>query len=133
MRQIVRDGIVLATYIPAQTAWRPGLNFFSADGDFVQVGTWGYDAGKVLARHAHNRVTRAVTHTQEVLLIRRGRLRADIYDAAGVLAEQVEAGPGDLLVLLNGGHGYEVLEDGTEVLEIKNGPYPGADLDRTRF
>jgi hypothetical protein len=40
---------------------------------------------------------------------------------------------GDILILLQGGHGYEILEDGTQVLEVKNGPYIGADLDRRRF
>jgi hypothetical protein len=35
--------------------------------------------------------------------------------------------------LLRGGHGYEILEDGTQVLEVKNGPYLGPDVDRRRL
>jgi len=42
-------------------------------------------------------------------------------------------GTGDVAILLRGGHGYEILEDGTEVLEVKNGPYVGADRDRRRL
>jgi hypothetical protein len=51
-------------------------------------------------------------------------------------AEEVETlilEAGDVLVLLSSGHGYRILEDGTRVIEIKNGPYPGADVDRRRI
>jgi hypothetical protein len=40
---------------------------------------------------------------------------------------------GDTIILLNGGHGYEILSDNTKVLEVKNGPYVGADKDRERL
>lgn len=36
-------------------------------------------------------------------------------------------------MLLAGGHGYRIEADGTEVLEVKNGPYAGAAADRVRF
>ena len=47
--------------------------------------------------------------------------------------EKLIAKEGDTLILLRGGHGYKVLEDGTQVLEIKNGPYVGAEKDRRRI
>jgi hypothetical protein len=37
------------------------------------------------------------------------------------------------MVLLAGGHGYEILEDNTKILEVKNGPYLGASEDRKRI
>jgi hypothetical protein len=40
---------------------------------------------------------------------------------------------GDVLALFNGGHGYEVLEDNTRVLEVKNGPYLGPEVDRRKI
>lgn len=130
----IKDGEqVLARHIPADAAWNGGLNFFSPYEDFQQVGTWVYSAGKKLAAHAHNSVAREVTWTQEVLYVRRGRLRAEIYDSKDHKVTELEAGPGDVLILLSGGHGYEILEDGTEVLEVKNGPYVGADRDRRRL
>ena len=30
-------------------------------------------------------------------------------------------------------HGYTISEDDTTVLEIKNGPFLGADVDKTKF
>lgn len=132
--QEIREGeIVLARHIPSEDAWGNGLKFFSPDRDYVQVGTWGYAAGKELLAHAHNQVPREVLWTQEVLYIRKGRLRAYIFDSSSQKVAEIEAGEGDLMILLAGGHGYQVMEDGTQVLEIKNGPYVGAEQDRKRL
>ncbi len=38
---------------------------------------------------------------------------------------------GDVILLVNGGHGFEMLEK-TEIIEIKQGPY-AHDKDKTRF
>jgi hypothetical protein len=38
---------------------------------------------------------------------------------------------GDVILLSNGGHGFEVLEE-VEMIEVKQGPYCG-DEDKTRF
>ena len=40
---------------------------------------------------------------------------------------------GEVIILLRGAHGYEILEDNTQVLEFKNGPYLGAEIDRKRI
>ena len=74
-----------------------------------------------------------VLHTQEVVFIKEGRIRADIYTEKEEFLKSVELGTGDTILLLNGGHGYEILEDNTKILEVKNGPYVGADKDRKRI
>lgn len=131
--EINEGNLILARHVPEVDAWADGLKFFSPDGDYQQVGTWGYNQGKSLLAHTHNEVSREVLWTQEVLYIRRGRIRADIYDTNGKKIAKLVACTGDILMLLRGGHGYEILEDGTQVLEIKNGPYVGADADRRRL
>ena len=40
-------------------------------------------------------------------------------------------GEGDFLLLLGGGHSFEMLED-SELIEIKQGPYAG-DKDKKRY
>lgn len=130
----VKEGdMVLARHIPANAAWNEGLNFFSQDSEFIQVGTWGYGEGKELKAHIHNEVSRQVLWTQEVIFVRSGKLRARIYNTEEQLVEQLIVVAGDVIILLRGGHGYDILENGTQVLEIKNGPYVGADLDRRRL
>ena len=129
----IKDGdTVLARHVTAEE-WGEGLKFFSADADFIQVGIWGYDEGKELLAHAHNDVPRTFNITQETLYIRKGRIRASIYDKSLKLIDEREVGEGDIITLMYGGHGYTILEDGTQVLEVKNGPYVGAEADRVRF
>ena len=133
IREIKEDGQVIARLIPAEDAWGDGLKFFSNEVDFVQVGTWGYPSGKQLLAHTHNPAPREAKWTQEVLFVRRGSLQADIYDGKKKKIAEWIVKEGDIVVLLGGGHGYRILTDGTQVLEIKNGPYPGAETDRTRL
>lgn len=130
----IKEGkLVLARHIPARLAWRDGLNFYSSDDDFIQVGIWGYDDGRHLKAHIHNEVSREVLWTQEVLYVRSGKIRANVFDTAEQKVAELIVDEGDIVILLRGGHGYDILADGTQVLEIKNGPYVGPDLDRRRF
>lgn len=130
----IKDGeTVLARYVPATALWNEGLSFFSDDSEFVQVGTWGYQEGKNLLAHSHNKVVREVDRTQEVIYVKQGAILASIYDQANEKVRELRVSEGDLIILLGGGHGYEIVEDNTQVLEMKNGPYAGAEKDRTRL
>lgn len=131
--EIKEGDLVLARHIPADVAWQDGLNFYSQDNDFIQVGIWGYDEGKELKAHIHNEVKREVLWTQEVLFVRKGKVLANIFDTAENKISEIEVNAGDVIILLRGGHGYDILEDGTQVLEVKNGPYVGPDMDRRRL
>jgi hypothetical protein len=129
----VKEGdTVLARHVTSEE-WSKGLKFFSNERDFVQVGIWGYDSGKRLLAHTHNKVPREVGYTQEVLYIRKGRVAARIFNSKRELVAEREVREGDIITLMYGGHGYRILEDDTQVLEVKNGPYVGADRDRVRF
>jgi len=110
-----------------------GLCPYSDDSDFVQVLSWNYQGGKKLNRHTHLQVPRSATHTQEAIVVLSGQLRADVFDGKRQLIGQILLGAGECMVFLQGGHGFEILDDGTRVVEIKNGPYPGAEKDRKRF
>jgi hypothetical protein len=129
---IKKDNEVLAKLIPSED-WNEGLGFYSEDDDFIQVGTWRYNSGKELLAHIHNEVERKINRTQEVLYIRKGKISAKIYDLQENFVEEITVNQGDTLILLNSGHGYTILEDDTQVLEVKNGPYLGAEVDRRRI
>lgn len=133
MIKILDNDIHIATYIPQNTLFQPGLQFFSADSDFIQCGAWNYSKGKHLQAHVHNPVERTCGWTQEILFVQKGRLLAHIYGTSDTLIKEIELQPGDVLILLRGGHGYTMLEDNTCVLELKNGPYVGAEQDRRRL
>jgi hypothetical protein len=85
----------------------------------------------VIKPHVHNPVPRAVQYTQEALFLRRGRLRVDFYNADRCYTESRVLGPGDVILLIAGGHGFEVIEE-VDMVEVKQGPYAG-DMDKTQF
>ena len=123
----------LLAIIVSPIQWKEGLDFITTDEEFIQVGTWNYDKGKVLDRHFHNIVNRSSNLTQECVVVMSGSMLVDIYDDEQTLLGSKRLAAGDFAVFLAGGHGYEILEDGTRIIETKNGPFLGVDLDKTRF
>src|SRR6185369_5395734 len=94
------------------------------------------DGTKTVALIISNRfekpgITFFTEYTQEVLFIRRGRLRVDFYDETKQYLSSRILEAGDVILLIQGGHGFEVLED-LEMFEVKQGPYVG-EVDKTRF
>jgi hypothetical protein len=132
MQKIQTDDQVYAIRLTPDD-FKEGLSFFTNDEDFLQVGSWNYPKGKKLAAHNHNTASRVVDRTQEVVMVISGRMLASVYNEEDILVEEVEVCNGEILVLLAGGHGYEIMEQGTRVLEIKNGPYLGPEIDRRRL
>ena len=110
---------------------RPGVNFFTPGDLSHQLAHMQHPAGKVIDAHFHNPIPRTVTYSQETLFIKRGRLRVDFFDENQAYLESRELKAGDVILLIKGGHGFEVLEE-LEMIEVKQGPYAG-DEDKTRF
>lgn len=110
----------------------PGLHFITPDESFQQVGIWVYDKGKRLGPHRHIPQNRNVSRTHEVVYVQKGKMRASIYDEENCLLKDIILNEDDLLIAIAGGHGYEILENDTQVIEVKNGPYIG-EKDRETF
>jgi hypothetical protein len=109
----------------------PGVNFCTPDNFSQQLAFIRQGKGKIIEAHVHNPVLREVLLTQEVLHIIKGRLRVDFYDDETNYIESRILISGDTIILVSGGHGFEVLEE-IEMIEVKQGPYVG-DGDKTRF
>jgi hypothetical protein len=109
----------------------PGIHFFTPNHFSQQLAYMRHPAGKVIQAHVHNPVTREVSYTLEVLFLKRGKLRADFFSDQQEYLESRILEAGDVILLIKGGHGFEVLEE-IEMYEVKQGPYAG-DQDKTRF
>lgn len=130
VERIEHAGELLALIVRSEFD-RPGISFFTPDDLSQQLAYMRHPAGKVIDAHVHNPVTRSVAYTQETLFIKRGRLRVDFFSDAQDYLESRELASGDVILLIRGGHGFEVLEE-LEMIEVKQGPYAG-DGDKTRF
>jgi hypothetical protein len=130
IERIEYGGAVLAIILRDDPS-EPGIHFFTPADYSQQLASMRHPAGHVIQPHVHNPVPRAVHYTQEALFLRRGRLRVDFYGEDRAYIESRELGPGDVILLISGGHGFEVIEE-IEMVEVKQGPYAGA-MDKTPF
>jgi hypothetical protein len=97
------------------------------------VGSWWYDKGKKLDSHIHKEFDRNATRTQESIYVKQGSLKVLLYTEQEEFFQDYILRQGDLAVFGYGGHGYEILEDNTQVIESKNGPFISVDKDKNKF
>jgi len=123
IEEIVLGGIWYATIIRL-AFHRPGIHFFTPGNVSQQLGYMAHPSGYQIRPHVHREIQREVRRTQEVLFIRKGRLRVDFYGSRGNRLDSRTLEQGDVILLASGGHGFEVL-DACEMIEVKQGPYMG--------
>jgi hypothetical protein len=108
-----------------------GARFFTPNDFSQQLGYLSHPKGHRIEPHIHKEVMREVVRTQEVLVIRNGRIRVDFYNDECEYLDCRTLETGDVILLVQGGHGFEILES-CDMIEIKQGPYLG-DEDKVRF
>jgi hypothetical protein len=110
---------------------KEGIEFFTPNDFSQQLAYMNRPAGYIIAPHIHNKVQREVFYTQEVLFIKKGKVKIDFYDDNRHCIDTRILETGDVILLASGGHGFEMLEP-TEMIEVKQGPFAGED-DKTKF
>ncbi|AFY34235.1 hypothetical protein [Calothrix sp. PCC 7507] len=131
MIEKIIDHNQLLALIISQKFHAPGIHFFTPNELSQQLAYMHHPAGKVIQPHIHNSFVREVQYTQEVLFIKKGKLRVDFYNNQQQYLESRILEAADVILLVAGGHGFEVLEE-IEMIEVKQGPYVG-EQDKTRF
>ena len=132
METITHDGQIISI-IYRDKDWVKGLNFITPDELFVQVGSWWYDKGRKLDSHIHKEFDRNATRTQETIYVKQGSVKVLLYTEKEEFFQDYILHQGDLAVFGYGGHGYEILEDETQIIESKNGPFISVDKDKKKF
>lgn len=130
IERVISKGETLAVIVRRDYS-EAGVHFFTPNEYSQQLGFMHHPAGKVIQPHVHTPVQREVTLTQEVLFIRKGRLRVDFYSRDQEYIESRTLEAGDVILLASAGHGFQVLEE-LEMFEIKQGPY-AEHKDKIRF
>ena len=130
MEKIIHDGDVYAIIIRADYD-EEGIHFFTPDDYSQQMAYMSHPAGHQIIPHFHNKVDRTVYYTQEVLIIREGKLRVNFYNTDKVRVDTTVLNKNDIILLCSGGHGFEVIE-AVKMIEVKQGPYL-KENDKVRF
>lgn len=120
---IQHDGKMICMIIRAEPV--PGSTVFYTPDDLnLQIGKIVYPANGKIARHRHKPIRHSVVGSSEVLVVQKGRMILDVYADDRTIHSSREMGPGDVVILVAGGHGFHFLED-TVLVEVKQGPYHG--------
>lgn len=130
IEQIKQGNDILAIIIRTSFS-KEGIEFFTPNNFSQQLAYMNRPAGYKIAPHVHNKVQREVFYTQEVLFIKKGKVKIDFYGNDKKYIDTCILETGDVIMLASGGHGFEILES-TEIIEVKQGPYAGEN-DKTRF
>ena len=109
------------------------LNFLTADDDFLQISTWNHPKGYETNAHKHNIYSRDARRTSEAIFVVNGAVKASIFNDSGIIVESVLLEKFDMLYCKSGGHSYKIISSSTTVLEFKNGPFLGNEIDKTIF
>ena len=107
------------------------LEFLTPENYNQQLGIMKCIKGKIIQSHIHKPIKREVIGTSEAIFICSGKVEVNLFNNnKEKVATRVLTG-GDIIFLINGGHGFKMLEDSV-LLEVKQGPYLGED-DKKRF
>jgi hypothetical protein len=125
---VIYESIVLAGVVRERFD-EEGVSFVTPNEFSLQVAVMKRSKGHKIPSHFHPPVQRAIEGTQEVLIINRGKLRADLFNRSNEYVVSVELFSGDMLILYSGGHGFLASED-CKFFEVKQGPFiEGADKE----
>ena len=131
--KVIEDKGKLISIIYRADDWPSGVNFITPKSLFVQVASMVLDKGKIIPSHIHKEYAREIVRTHEVIYVVQGSVKVFLYTDEKTFLHSHLLEMGDMAVYANGGHGYEILEDDTRVIELKNGPYIDVATDKEKF
>ena len=123
IEKIEKDNKILAIIIRASYSDN-GVHFFTPNDFSQQLAFMKHPKNTLIDAHTHNIVLREVSLTQEVLVIRKGKIKVYLYDENRNFIESHILLAGDIILLAH-------IED-VEMVEVKQGPYLG-EKDKVRF
>ncbi len=132
MEEIRSDDKLLAMIVRRDEQRGDGHSFATPPEATQQVGFLNFRHGHEILPHVHKFVRRTVVGTSEVVYVKAGLLKVDFFSSPRKYLRSSTLTQGDLVILMEGGHGFTCLED-CELMEIKQGPYLGVNADKERF
>lgn len=99
-----------------------GTNPVSSPDGALQLMTMKRPKGHVARAHRHIPRKRVTNVLQECLIVIKGKIRYDLFDAKGKCFKKVVVKGGEAMLILGAAHAVHFLEDSL-VYELKNGPF----------
>ena len=131
IKNIKIDKSVVAKVFKFTKKKTPKIKFFTSKNLNLQVGIMGHSKSHKIIPHFHINKKKKINNMSEFLIIFKGQLKVNFYNKKKILKKSEILKARDMILLLKGGHGFEVLQE-LDMIEIKQGPYYG-DKDKIRF
>lgn len=106
-----------------------GSRFLTAPAMELQLGVIQRQRGEHVKAHTHPPRSRRIQSMSEFLYVESGRVEIQIFADDWRCCATEELASGDMVLLLRGGHALTVLDD-ARVIEVRLGPYAGAESDK---
>lgn len=131
VEKIESGGVLLAIVVRHGFSSISGTDFVTDESVPFQVGYHRRESGFRYRSHRSLPFTKVGDFMpSKIYYVTKGKIGSDLYDDERKKAAYVELVPGDLIIFIAGGHGVDILEDGSEFIEIKQGPYRGTEKDK---
>lgn len=98
--------------------------FFTRHAMDQQLGLLVHRQGSLVKRHKHISAPRTLTTCPECLILRKGSSEVQLYNQQDQPIAVFTMRAGDILLILEGGHAFTMLED-CEWVETRAGCFPG--------
>lgn len=133
VEQIEHRGLAYAIVLRADASSAEKYNFLTGPECPLQLGFNFYEQGESVKAHYHLQRHSETSQINEFILIGEGRTKLTLFDVDDHTPfRELELGQGDMVLLLAGGHGFQMLEP-TKIVELKQGPYDGKTKDKVVF
>ena len=131
IEKVIHKKKLFALIVRGKFRKKTGINFFTENNATQQFGYMKHKKNYVIKPHKHNKRLTKILMTTEIIILFKGILRVDFYNNKKMYLFSKKILGKDIVMLLNGGHGFKVLKD-VEMLEVKQGPYK-LSRDKVKF
>ena len=120
--EIISDKKKILSIIIRKNFKNNGIKFFTPNSFSQQLAQMSHKKGKLIKCHYHKKTIRKTVSTQEVLIIKKGKLKVFLFNEERKYFCSKILKDGDVILLASGGHGFKALSD-VSFIEEKQGPY----------
>tara|TARA_Y100000590_G_C15355980_1_gene877029 strand:- start:38 stop:469 length:432 start_codon:yes stop_codon:yes gene_type:complete len=131
IEKVIHKKKLFALIVRGKFRKKNGINFFTENNATQQFGYMKHKKDHIIRPHKHNQRLTKILMTTEIIILFKGILRVDFYDSKKIYLFSKKIFGKDIIMLINGGHGFKVLKD-VEMLEVKQGPYK-LSRDKVKF
>lgn len=119
MEKIIYNNTLIAIRIKS---FKNGVTSLTDPSEPLQLVIHKRSTNEYTKAHTHAPKRRITEKLQECLVVIKGKIKIDFYTPDKKYFKSIYLSPGEVIILMNGGHGIHILKD-SEIIEIKNGPF----------